>query len=198
MTELVSAVSPERDVPSAQAPGILTFIVADVIIFGVLFVAFMMERSAQLALFDRSAAALNASFGLFNTLILITSGLFVVLAVDAARHGRTAATRGWLLASLAVGAGFGVTKLIEYGDKLGHGITMLSNDFFMFYFVLTGVHFLHFLAGMIVLALLWFRAGREPVDGPLFGWIESGALYWHMVDLLWIVIFPMLYLLGTR
>lgn len=198
MTELVSATSPEQDAPSPPAPGILTFIVADVIIFGVLFVAFMLERSSQLALFDRSATALNASFGLINTLILITSGLFVVLAVDAARHGRAASTRGWLLASLAVGAGFGVTKLIEYSDKLNHGITMLSNDFFMFYFVLTGVHFLHFLAGMVILILLWFRAGREAVDGPLFGWIESGALYWHMVDLLWIVIFPMLYLLGAR
>lgn len=60
----------------------------------------------------------------------------------------------------------------------------------MFYYVLTGVHFL--------LAVLWFRASREPVNGPLFGWIESGALYWHMVDLLWIVIFPMLYLLGAQ
>ena len=75
---------------------------------------------------------------------------------------------------------------------------MLSNDFFMFYFVLTGVHFAHFLVGMVVLALLWSRTRSEAVDGPLFGWIESGALYWHMVDLLWIVIFPMLYLLGSR
>lgn len=198
MTELVSSAAPVPDAESAPAPGILTFIVADVIIFGVLFVAFMIERSSQIALFDRSAAALNASFGLLNTLILVTSGLCVVLAVHAARLGQAAATRGWLLASFAVGIGFGVTKLLEYSDKVAHGITMLSNDFFMFYYVLTGVHFLHFLAGMVVLAVLWFRAAREAVDGPLFGWIESGALYWHMVDLLWIVIFPMLYLLGAR
>lgn len=195
MTELVSRGEPA---PVVTAPGILTFIIADMIIFGVLFVAFMVERSGQVALFDLSSATLNVQLGLLNTLILVTSGLFVVLAVQAARQGRSRVTRGWLLASFAVGAGFGITKLIEYGDKLEHGITMLSNDFYMFYFVLTGVHFLHFLGGMAVLAVLWFRAGQEPVDGPLFGWIESGALYWHMVDLLWIVIFPLLYLLGPR
>ena len=198
MAELVSEGVPVQGTPNATAPGILTFIIADMMIFGVLFVAFMIERSGQLALFDQSAAALNVQLGLLNTLILMTSGLLVVLAVDAARQGRATETRRWLLASLVVGAGFGISKLNEYSDKLAHGITMLSNDFFMFYFVLTGVHFLHFLAGMVVLALLWFRAAREPVDGPLFGWIESGGLYWHMVDLLWIVIFPMLYLLGPR
>jgi nitric oxide reductase NorE protein len=68
----------------------------------------------------------------------------------------------------------------------------------MFYYVLTGIHFLHFMVGMAVLAMLWFKAGWEAVDGPLLGWVESGGLYWHMVDLLWIVLFPMLYLLGQR
>lgn len=207
MTELIAKGTPvlnaadTEDASRAQdvqTPGILTFIIADVIIFGVLFVAFMVERLGQTALFDRSSAVLDVHFGLLNTLILVTSGLFVVLAVSAARSGRAKATRNWLLASMVVGAGFGVTKVLEYSDKVGHGITMLTNDFFMFYFVLTGVHFLHFLAGMVVLAVLWFRAAREAVDGPLFGWIESGGLYWHMVDLLWIFIFPMLYLLGPR
>lgn len=207
MNDLVSIESAARgsrdvaDVPGAspsRAPGILTFILADVLVFGLLFVGFMVERLDQLALFNRSSADLDVRLGLLNTLILVTSGLFVVLAVQAARAGRAVATRNWLLASFVVGAGFGVNKLIEYSDKLAHGVSMLTNDFFMFYFVLTGVHFLHFLAGMVVLAVLWFKASREAVDGPLFGWIESGGLYWHMVDLLWIVIFPMLYLLGAQ
>ncbi|MBD5802252.1 Cytochrome c oxidase subunit 3 [Azoarcus sp. Aa7] len=207
MNDLVSIESAARgsrdvaDVPGAspsRVPGILTFILADVLVFGLLFVGFMVERLEQVALFNRSSATLDVRLGLLNTLILVTSGLFVVLAVHAARAGRAVATRNWLLASFIVGAGFGVNKLIEYGDKLAHGVSMLTNDFFMFYFVLTGVHFLHFLAGMVVLAVLWFKASREAVDGPLFGWIESGGLYWHMVDLLWIVIFPMLYLLGAQ
>lgn len=207
MNDLVSIETAARearevaDLPGAskpRVPGILTFILADVLVFGALFVGFMVERLGQLELFNRSAATLNVHLGLLNTLILVTSGLFVVLAVHAAREGRAKATRNWLLTSFVVGAGFGVNKLIEYSDKLAHGISMLTNDFFTFYYVLTGVHFLHFIGGMVVLAVLWFRASREPVDGPLFGWIESGALYWHMVDLLWIVIFPMLYLLGAQ
>ncbi|MBN3785340.1 cytochrome c oxidase subunit 3 [Burkholderia sp. Ac-20353] len=175
------------------------FIIADIAIFGAFFVAFMTERRGQLKLFDVSSHSLNIELGLLNTLILMTSGMFVACAVDAARRARVGQVRRWLLLAMLIGAGFGVTKLTEYFDKFSHGISMLTNDFFMFYFVLTGAHFIHFVAGMIILGTLWFRAGREPVhEGPLFEWIQSGALYWHMVDLLWIVIFPMLYLVGAQ
>ena len=183
---------------TAHAPPILTFIVADMAAFGLFFVFFMIGRREQVALFDRSATLLNASLGMLNTLILVTSSWLVVIAVHAARRGDRARARAFLALALVVGAGFALTKVIEYGEKVSHGITLLSNDFFMFYFFLTGVHFLHFVIGMGVLAMLWVKAGQEPVDGPLLGWIESGGLYWHMVDLLWIVLFPMLYLLGWR
>jgi nitric oxide reductase NorE protein len=181
-----------------QAPAILTFIVADLAAFALFFAFFMIGRHEQAALFDRSAALLNADVGAINALILITSSWLVVVAVQGARQGDRRAVRRFLALAFAVGAGFAVSKAMEYGDKLAHGITLLSNDFFMFYYVLTGIHFLHFMAGMAVLAMLWFKAGQEAVDGPLLGWIESGGLYWHMVDLLWIVLFPMLYLLGRQ
>jgi nitric oxide reductase NorE protein len=183
---------------AVHAPPILTFIVADVMTFGLFFVFFMIGRRDHVALFDRSAALLNADFGMLNTLILVTSSWLVVIAVHAARRGDRRSVRTFLALAFVVGAGFALTKVIEYGDKVSHGITLLTNDFFMFYFVLTGLHFLHFLIGMGVLAMLWVKAGKEAVDGPLFGWIESGGLYWHMVDLLWIVLFPMLYLMGRR
>ena len=166
--------------------------------FALFFAFFMIGRHEQAALFDRSAALLNPSVGAINTLILVTSGWLVVLAVQGARRGDRRAVRRLLALAFTVGAGFAVTKAMEYGEKLSHGVTLLSNDFFMFYYVLTGIHFLHFVVGMAVLAMLWFKAGREAVDGPLLGWVESGGLYWHMVDLLWIVLFPMLYLLGQR
>lgn len=181
-----------------ETPGVLVFILADMTVFCMLFVGFMLDRAEQLALFDASAATLDVRLGVLNTLILVTSGLFVVFAVNAAHRGDNRATRRWILLSFLVGAGFGVSKIVEYSAKIGHGITMHTNDFYMFYYALTGAHFLHFIGGMIALAVLWFMAGREPVNGRLFGIIESGALYWHMVDLLWIFIFPMLYLLGTR
>ena len=181
-----------------QAPAILTFIVADLAAFALFFAFFMVGRHEQAALFDRSAALLNADVGAINALILIISSWLVVLAVQGARQGDRRAVRRFLALAFAVGAGFAVSKAMEYGDKLAHGITLLSNDFFMFYYVLTGIHFLHFMAGIAVLAMLWFKAGQEAVDGPLLSWIESGGLYWHMVDLLWIVLFPMLYLLGRQ
>lgn len=195
----VQAAAPSTAIPrGGQVPGILIFILADMVVFCMLFAGFMTERMNQLALFDQSALTLDVHLGVLNTLILVTSGLCVVLAVHAAHTGRRGATRLWLMMSFLVGAGFGVTKLIEYSSKIGHGITMHTNDFYMFYYALTGAHFLHFIGGMIMLAVLWFMAGREPVNGRLFGVIESGALYWHMVDLLWIFIFPMLYLLAPR
>ncbi len=211
MTETtLSSVSSIRDAMSRRTPapaasprdhrvsGVLVFMLADMIVFTMIFAGFMIERMGQLELFNRSAATLDVRLGVLNTLILIASGFLVVLAVHAAHAGRRAATRRWLLLSFVVGAGFGITKMTEYNEKIfGHGITMHTNDFYMFYFTLTGAHFFHFVAGMIILAALWFKAGRDPADARLYKTVEAGALYWHMVDLLWIFIFPMLYLLGA-
>lgn len=183
-------------VSEGMIAGIHFFILADLLVFAALFAGFMAERSAEVALFNQSAGALNPLVGILNTLILVTSGLCVVLAVNAAREGRTATVRNWLLAAIIIGSGFGVSKVLEYSDKIAHGITMHTNDFYMFYYALTGAHFLHFLGGMIALVTIWHLAGRKPVGGRFFGAIESVALYWHMVDLLWLFIFPLLYLLG--
>lgn len=85
-------------------------------------------------------------------------------------------------------------KLLEWGDKLSAGITPATNDFFMFFFTLTGLHFLHLLIGMVVLGFL-VRASRRPLPTPRqLAYVEGGACFWHMVDLLWIVLFPLLYL----
>lgn len=179
------------------APSILTFITADMMAFGLLFVLFMIERAKSPALFDRSARSLDADLGALNTIILLTSSWLVMLGVDAARAGDRSRLRRFLSLAMLVGSGFAVTKMIEYTTKITHGTTMLTNDFFSFYFILTGIHFLHFAVGMGVLAMLWVKAGSEPLEGLFLGWITSGGIYWHMVDLLWIMLFPMLYLLGA-
>lgn len=186
----------EQAAPRA-APAIWTFITADVLAFALFFTLFMLERGHQVALFDRSSSQLDVSLGLLDTLFLVTSSWLVALGVAAARQGRRAALRRRLLLAMVLGAGFAVSKCIEYGAKIAAGITMLSNDFFMFYFALTGIHFLHFIVGFGVLAMLWFKAGQQDLAGPFLPWIESGGIYWHMVDLLWIVLFPMLYLSGA-
>jgi nitric oxide reductase NorE protein len=178
--------------------GILTFIIADLIVFAMLFTGFMVDRSREVAVFNRSANTLDFHLGLANLLILVTSGLCVVFAVSAAREGRVTAIRNWILAAFVIGAGFGVSKFVEYGDKFAHDIGMHTNAFYMYYFALTGAHFLHFLGGMGALAFIWFYSLRHATSADFRGKIEAVGLYWHMVDLLWILIFPLLYVLGLQ
>ena len=177
--------------------GVHFFILADMAVFAALFAGFMVERSAEVTLFDQSAGQLAPRVGVLNTLILVTSGLCIALAVDAARKGLANITRRWIAASFFIGAGFAISKVLEYSDKISHGITMHTNDFFMFYYALTGAHFLHYLGGMGALIYIYVRCAHEQVDGRFFGTVEAVALYWHMVDLLWIFIFPLLYLMGA-
>lgn len=175
-------------------PGIWTFLAADCAGFAVFFVVFMSERAKEPALFDRSARMLDVGLGLANTLILVTSGWLVALAMVLVEQGRTGKARLCLGAGLAVGSCFAVLKVIEYHAKVAHGITPLTNGFFTFYFILTGIHFLHYAIGLVVLVAM-IAALRER-DGPAPAWLESGALYWHLVDVLWLFLFPMLYLLA--
>jgi nitric oxide reductase NorE protein len=193
----VPAIGASRDQRDVVA-GILTFIVADLVVFAMLFTGFMVDRSRELAVFNQSANTLDFHLGLANLLILVTSGLCVVFAVSAAREGRVAAIRNWILAAFVVGAGFGVSKFVEYGEKFSHDIGMHTNAFYMYYFALTGAHFLHFLGGMAALAFIWFHSLRHADRADFRGKIEAVGLYWHMVDLLWVLIFPLLYVLGLQ
>ena len=93
------------------------------------------------------------------------------------------------------GIAFGISKAIEYGGKLAAGITPMSNDFYMFYFSLTGIHLLHVIGGCVMLTVFWLKARKGEFDSRNLKVLESGATYWHMVDLLWIFLFPLLYLL---
>lgn len=182
-----------RRLPGVE--GVWVFVLADMCFFAVLFVAFMQERLKQGELFEAARHTLNPDFGGINTLILLTSSWFVVLAVDAAKHDRIAEIPRWLMAALLCGAAFGVSKAIEYGGKLAAGITPMSNDFYMFYFSLTGIHLLHVVGGCTMLGLFWFKARNGGFGSRNLSVLESGATYWHMVDLLWIFLFPLLYLL---
>jgi len=178
-------------------PGIWYFVIADCIGFAIFFFVFMTERLPQAELFDASAQQLDARIGLANTLILITSSWLVALAAQATRRGELSRARWLLPGALLTGSGFAILKGIEYGIKISHGISPLTNPFYMFYFILTGVHFLHYLVGMVVLVILSLKVRQAEAGDPAFDtWMESGGIYWHLVDLLWVFLFPMLYLLG--
>ena len=167
----------------------------DLTVFALFFSAFAFYRSQQVELYRASQATLNQHYGVLNTLLLLTGSWFVALALESAR--KRSPLRAARLLTLAIGCGsaFAVVKYCEYGEKFRAGIGPGTNDFFMYYFVLTGIHLLHVLVGLGLLcwalARLRGRAGAE----PSLGLLECSGLYWHMVDLLWIVLFPLLYLL---
>ena len=176
-------------------PGVWMFITADVTLFCLFFFVFTSGRLADPDAYEISRQQLDPRFGLANTLILLTSSWLVVLAVHAARAGGREEVRRYLKLAMLVGAGFAVTKVAEYTLKISAGITVTTSEFFAYYYGFTAIHFFHFLVGMAVLAVCFAKAREEAIDERYLVWIESGGCYWHMVDLLWIVLFPMLYLL---
>lgn len=190
------AASPSLAVPPRLQgyPGFWVFILAELIFFGVLFISYVYERSGQAELFARSQRALDVGLGLTNTLILLTSSWFVALAVHEARDNAPRRVCGFLTLSILCGMAFTGIKIVEYGAKLGAGITMLTNDFFTFYYFLTSLHLLHLIAGTIVLTLVAVRARRGAYHSGDVEGIETAAVYWHMVDLFWVMLFPLLYL----
>lgn len=175
--------------------GVWIFVGADIAFFGLLFVSFMLGRRDNLAVFEASRQTLDFNFGGINTLILLTSSWFVALAVNAARRDRSDLIARYLVGALLSGLAFGVSKIIEYTREIGAGYSPLSNDFFMYYFTLTGIHFMHVLAGCVVIGVMLMRARSGAYTSQNHVGLEVGATYWHMVDLLWIMIFPLLYLL---
>lgn len=159
----------------------------------------MTERLKSPALFDQSARLLDLRLGLANTLVLISSSWLVALAISAAEEGRVRKAKLLLIGGLVVGSCFAVLKITEYAHKFAIGITPMTNDFFTFYFILTGVHFLHYLIGIAVLIAMIVALHRHDDTSPgHIPWLEAGGIYWHMVDLLWLFLFPMFYLLPVR
>lgn len=176
-------------------PGVWVLLFGDLVVFLVLFGVYLNRRAHNPQLFASSQEALNRTFGVVNTVILLTSSILVVFAVRAIRTARLRYLASPLiLAGAGVGACFVVVKVLEYQQKIAAGITPASNDFYMYYFVLTGLHLAHVVIGLAVLLVL-SRLARvtEPTSTHL-AFFEGGACFWHMVDLLWIVLFPLLFL----
>ncbi len=183
----------DRHVPGE--PGIWVLLFGDMLVFTILFAVYLHRRGENKELFAQSQEALNRSFGAINTLVLLTSSVLVVFAVRALRseQSRHLAYR-LTVAGAGVGACFVVIKVFEYHEKVAAGITPSTNEFFMYYFVLTGLHLAHVIVGLGVLLAL-SRLARKPTPTHThIAFFEGGGCFWHMVDLLWIVIFPLLFL----
>ena len=168
-------------------------ILAELLTFAILFLAFAVSRLRHPDVFATSQPTLDTSAGLVNTLLLITGSWCVAHAVQAAELHKRRTTLRWLVAAQACGTAFVVLKLSEYADKAAAGIDLETNVFYMFYYFLTGFHFLHVLAAMVFLAILTVSVWRSQQMAQQVHGLETGAAFWHMVDLLWIVLFPLVY-----
>jgi nitric oxide reductase NorE protein len=176
--------------------GIWIFVLLDMLIFAEMFCIFVWYRAENRELFQSSQQHVGPLYGLIYTLLLLTSSWCVVMAVSAARKGLFNTSSRLVVWGFALGAGFVVLKFVEYGLKLSSGFTPVTDDFFMFYFVMTFVHLLHVIVGLGVLVYIrnQVRALPHALDKNPMRMIEISGVYWHMVDLLWILLFALFYL----
>mgnify|MGYP000939478147 CR=1 FL=1 len=181
-----------RHIPGEAGLWLLIF--GEMSFFTALFGAFLRARGADPAGFDLARAALSRTTGIANTLVLLTSSLLVAKAVEAVRSGDTARAPRLFRAGLGCALGFVALKGLEYTSLFSQGVTLGSHPFFGFYFGLTALHLGHVVIGSAFLLLL-SRFTRRPLAKPShFALVESAGVFWHMVDLLWLVIFALLYL----
>ncbi|OHB76323.1 MAG: cytochrome C oxidase subunit III [Planctomycetes bacterium RBG_16_59_8] len=187
--------------------GMWLFLFTELLLFGGLFLLYAVFRSKNADAFHEAAAHLDIMLGTFNTLILLTSSLTVVLSLEAARAGNRRRALILLTATIAMGFFFLVNKFFEWGAKIDHGIYPGSPDllsmekgealFYSLYYAMTGLHGLHVVAGMAILAWMIRPLLRSSQTGPqAYVGLENGALYWHFVDIIWIFLFPLFYLIS--
>ena len=190
--ETIKAKTTQRHLPGEE--GVWIFIFGDMMIFSLFFLVFLYYRNLDIAGFMASQAQLNLNYGGINTILLLTSSWFVALGLKAVRLQKTQLASRLFSLALGCGIGFGFVKFLEWGEKIRAGFVLTSNDFFMYYYIFTGIHFLHVIIGMGVLLFLISKARAGQCEAADISTYESGGAYWHMVDLLWIVLFPLLYL----
>ncbi|HLO09311.1 MAG TPA: cytochrome c oxidase subunit 3 family protein [Desulfobacteria bacterium] len=176
--------------------GVWTFLATEVLLFGALFTAYIVFRMKYPEMFHAEHAKLDRVLGAVNTVVLITSSLMVVLGVDAIKRGKARLFEACFGATILLAGVFLFVKYTEYAAKFHHGIYPRTNLFFSIYFMLTGLHGIHVLLGMGVLSYVILLSRRGRLSARYYTPAEMSGLYWHFVDLVWIYLFPLLYLIG--
>ena len=174
--------------------GVWIFIFGEMCLYGLLFISFMSARGSHPRLYAASADQLDTTIGVVNTLLLLTASVLVAYGIRGVREGLS--KRAPLLFGLAFlcGLGFVFDKYLEYSHLISIGADPTHNAFFTWYFVLTGIHLTHVFAGLGVLVFLRRVASKVSLSPKDIRAMECGASWWHLVDLLWVVLFPLLYL----
>jgi cytochrome c oxidase subunit III len=190
----------------ASTLGMWLFLVTEVMFFGGLLLAYTLYRIWYPTAWALGSEELNIYLGGFNTVVLIGSSLTMALAVRSAQTGAQRATVGWLLLTMSLGLTFLVVKFFEYKEKFelnhvpGPNFRFEGAEsphvqiFFSLYFALTGVHALHMIIGFVLLSVIATMAYRKRFSPEWYTPVELAGLYWHFVDIVWIFLFPLLYL----
>jgi cytochrome c oxidase subunit 3 len=202
-----------RDLPQqheASSLGMWVFLVTEIMFFGGMFLAYTVNRSAYPAAFAEASRELNVQLGAINTAVLICSSLTMALAVHCAQTGKRRGIIAYLIATMALGGVFLGIKAIEYAEKFAHHLVpgphfifpgpyaAQAQLYFSLYFAMTGTHALHMIIGEGILAVLLVEAIKGRYTPQYSTPVEMTGLYWHFVDIVWIYLFPLLYLIDIH
>lgn len=176
--------------------GILMWIIIflELLTFGMALVAFVYYGKEQPELFHESRLQLNSTFGVINTIFLLTSGFFMTNAVLEFKSNNRFKSSQYFKLTMIGGSLFLLLKGVEYYHKIDSGITLDTNMFFTFYWMLTGFHLIHVIMGLVI--LIWTNYGMMKKNSDTgIDDVEACASFWHMCDLIWLLLFPVLYLI---
>ena len=181
-------------IPNAKL-GIWSFLASEIMLFGGLISAYVILRSGSAHMVVPPRSMMGVPLATFNTFALITSSVTMVLALAAIQEGNVARFQRWILCTMGGGLIFLCVKAYEYHHKWEEGITISSNLFGSFYYTLTGLHVLHVTGGLILMGYILVAGSRGKFTPDSHDRVECAGLYWHFVDLVWVILFPILYLL---
>jgi len=188
MTKPIATTRSATGIPTGKL-AVWWVIGSEIVIFGGLLASYIMHRLGH-PQWAEYASHTNAWFGGTNTFVLLTSSLFAVLAHHAAEQGDGKKAARWLWATCAGGAIFAGIKAVEWTIEIRHGYTITANGFWSFYYTAAGLHALHVIAGCIIMLII----ANDARKGIELHRVELIGIYWHFVDIVWIFLFPLLYI----
>jgi len=185
--------------------GMWLFLFTEILLFGGLFLIYSVYRAVHPEEFHAAAKELSTTVGAINTVVLLTSSLTMALAIAALRQGKRNASIIYQSITILFGIAFLVNKYFEWSGHIQQGIypnspELLSRGhgeilFYGLYYVMTGLHGLHVIAGLVLIGIMLSFTLKGSVSGDTFGRLENTGLYWHLVDVIWIYLFPLFYLI---
>ncbi|HEX2396480.1 MAG TPA: cytochrome c oxidase subunit 3 family protein [Bacteroidales bacterium] len=185
--------------------GMWLFLYTEMLLFGGLFIVYSVYRYKNATAFHLAAEELSVVVGTINTIILLVSSATVAMSITAIRMHNKKLSLALLSITILLGLAFLVNKYFEWGDHLREHIFPGSNVlalrghgdvlFYGLYYSMTGLHALHIIVGLVLIVIVTISVAKEKINSESFVFLENGGLYWHLVDLIWIFLFPLFYLI---